>query len=249
MWPLAFGNPDAASVMQAMLLVVWLRPVSRHERVGEHSAVVWKFVYLRPRSAMRVDVRRLDQTAVRLHRREPNVVEDDIQDVRRAVRRHRLGVRLPVRGRVLDVDVDLAVEHLAHFVTIGPAAGTRHHPQRTRTEGWRALSVGHSPTSGDVRGAPAAHLDVGCPTAWQLRQCPQRQRRLEAARDLQPRSTTLGPSSRRRRTCGLRGRGCSRRRATEEGRLARKRVPRSSHADFDPTTRSRPDRDPGATGG
>ena len=38
--PLAFGNPIAASVMHAMLLRVWLRPVSRHERVGEHSAVV-----------------------------------------------------------------------------------------------------------------------------------------------------------------------------------------------------------------
>ena len=38
--PLAFGNPIAASVMQAMLLRVWLRPVSRHDRVGEHSAVV-----------------------------------------------------------------------------------------------------------------------------------------------------------------------------------------------------------------
>ena len=54
MWPLAFGNPEAASVMQAMLLVVWLRPVSRHDRVGEQRAVVWKFVYLRPRSAMRL---------------------------------------------------------------------------------------------------------------------------------------------------------------------------------------------------
>jgi hypothetical protein len=40
--------------MQAIPLVVWLRPVSRHERVGEHSAVVWKFVYLRPLSAMRL---------------------------------------------------------------------------------------------------------------------------------------------------------------------------------------------------
>ena len=30
----------AASVMHAMLLRVWLRPVSRHERVGEQSAVV-----------------------------------------------------------------------------------------------------------------------------------------------------------------------------------------------------------------
>ena len=38
--PLAFGNPLAHSVMHAMLLRVWLRPVSRHERVGEHSAVV-----------------------------------------------------------------------------------------------------------------------------------------------------------------------------------------------------------------
>ena len=38
--PLAFGNPLAASVMQAMLLRVWLRPLSRQERVGEQSAVV-----------------------------------------------------------------------------------------------------------------------------------------------------------------------------------------------------------------
>ena len=40
MVPLPFGNPIAPSVMQAMLLRVWLRPVSRQERVGEHSAVV-----------------------------------------------------------------------------------------------------------------------------------------------------------------------------------------------------------------
>ena len=38
--PLAFGNPMAASVMHAMELRVWLRPVSRQERVGEHRAVV-----------------------------------------------------------------------------------------------------------------------------------------------------------------------------------------------------------------
>ena len=38
--PLAFGNPIAASVMHAMLLRVWLRPVKRHDRVGEHNAVV-----------------------------------------------------------------------------------------------------------------------------------------------------------------------------------------------------------------
>jgi hypothetical protein len=38
--PLAFGNPLAHSVMHAIPLRVWLRPVSRHERVGEHNAVV-----------------------------------------------------------------------------------------------------------------------------------------------------------------------------------------------------------------
>ena len=40
MVPLAFGNPLAASVMQAMLLRVWFLPVKRQERVGEQSAVV-----------------------------------------------------------------------------------------------------------------------------------------------------------------------------------------------------------------
>ena len=40
MVPLAFGKPIAASVMHAMELRVWLRPVSRQERVGEQSAVV-----------------------------------------------------------------------------------------------------------------------------------------------------------------------------------------------------------------
>ena len=34
------GTRSPHSVMHAMLLRVWLRPVSRHERVGEHSAVV-----------------------------------------------------------------------------------------------------------------------------------------------------------------------------------------------------------------
>ena len=52
MCPLEFGNPAAASVMLAMLFVVWLRPVSRHDRVGEHNAVVWKFVYTNPLSAI-----------------------------------------------------------------------------------------------------------------------------------------------------------------------------------------------------
>ncbi len=44
MTPLALGNPMAASVIQAMELRVWLRPVRRHERVGEHKAVVCHWV-------------------------------------------------------------------------------------------------------------------------------------------------------------------------------------------------------------
>src|SRR5262249_57523957 len=34
----------------------WLRPVSTHARVGEHSAVVWKFVYCSPPAASRSNV-------------------------------------------------------------------------------------------------------------------------------------------------------------------------------------------------
>ena len=44
MWPLPLGKPAAASVMQAIPFVVWLRPVNRHDRVGEHSAVVCHWV-------------------------------------------------------------------------------------------------------------------------------------------------------------------------------------------------------------
>ncbi len=43
-WPLALGKPIAASEMQAMPLVVWLRPVIKQARVGEHSAVVCQLV-------------------------------------------------------------------------------------------------------------------------------------------------------------------------------------------------------------
>src|SRR5262249_59641052 len=40
--------------MQAIPFVVWFRPVIRQERVGEQRAVVWKFVYVSPRSAIRL---------------------------------------------------------------------------------------------------------------------------------------------------------------------------------------------------
>ncbi len=51
--PLPLGNPAAASVMQAIELRVWLRPVSRQERVGEHSAVVCHWLYRTPCAAIR----------------------------------------------------------------------------------------------------------------------------------------------------------------------------------------------------
>jgi len=53
MCPLEPGNPVVASAMQAMPFVVWLRPVSSDERVGEHSAVVCQFVYVSPFVARR----------------------------------------------------------------------------------------------------------------------------------------------------------------------------------------------------
>ena len=48
MCPLEPGNPVVASAMHAIPFVVWLRPVSSDERVGEHSAVVCQFVYVSP---------------------------------------------------------------------------------------------------------------------------------------------------------------------------------------------------------
>ena len=39
--------------MQAMLFRVWFRPVRKHERVGEQSAVVWNCVYRTPFDTIR----------------------------------------------------------------------------------------------------------------------------------------------------------------------------------------------------
>jgi hypothetical protein len=51
MCPFPFGKPVVASAMHAMPFVVWLRPVRSDERVGEQSAVVCQFVYVRPSAA------------------------------------------------------------------------------------------------------------------------------------------------------------------------------------------------------
>jgi len=64
---------------------VWFRPSSGTTVSGAERRRV-KFVYVNPTVGDALDVRRLDQPAVGLHRREADVVEHDVEDVRRAVR-------------------------------------------------------------------------------------------------------------------------------------------------------------------
>ena len=59
----------------------WLRPVSRHARVGEQIAVTWKRLYARPVGGEPVDVRRRDVGAEAPELPEAEVVEHD--DARR----------------------------------------------------------------------------------------------------------------------------------------------------------------------
>ena len=47
------GADVASSAMLPMPTEWWLRPVSSADRVGEHSAVVWKRLYLSPALASR----------------------------------------------------------------------------------------------------------------------------------------------------------------------------------------------------
>ena len=63
MCPLELGKPDAASVMVPIPLVVWLRPVIKHDRVGEHNAVV--------RTPVREALRRLESDGFRARRGAP----------------------------------------------------------------------------------------------------------------------------------------------------------------------------------
>ncbi|MEZ5739820.1 MAG: hypothetical protein R3E68_10425 [Burkholderiaceae bacterium] len=44
MTPRQFEKPVSTLLRNRMPTEWWLRPVSRQARVGEHSAVVWKFV-------------------------------------------------------------------------------------------------------------------------------------------------------------------------------------------------------------
>jgi len=46
-----FGKPVSKLEIARMPTAWWLRPVNMQARVGEHSAVVWKFVKRRPAAA------------------------------------------------------------------------------------------------------------------------------------------------------------------------------------------------------
>ena len=73
-----------------------------------------------------VDVRCLDRPAVAAHRREADVVEHDVDDVRRTVGRLRRLERRPVRLRIADVDVDRPLERRRahHSPLVRQAAST-----------------------------------------------------------------------------------------------------------------------------
>jgi hypothetical protein len=53
MWPVWPGKPWAPSAIWAKPFWWWLRPVRKHDRVGEHSAVVCHCEYVSPSSASR----------------------------------------------------------------------------------------------------------------------------------------------------------------------------------------------------
>ena len=76
----------ARSATRPMPLVWWLRPVSRHARVGEHSAVVWKLASADPAGGQPVDRGRLDVGPVAAELGEADVVEHDEHHVRGARR-------------------------------------------------------------------------------------------------------------------------------------------------------------------
>ena len=101
------------------------RPCRRAQRRGMKVRV------LEPALGDPVNVWRLDQPAVRFQRREPDIIEHDVHHVRRALRRRLLDERLPVRDRLLDIDVDRALKRLSHLDSSGPLPVPSSGPQRS----------------------------------------------------------------------------------------------------------------------
>ncbi len=103
------GNPSENSPIVPIPFEVALRPVSRHERVGEHNAVVWNWVNLTP--ARRCDACSACRSAAeQIPGPEAHVVPHHEQHIRGTRRRGRFGERRPVRRRVPDIVLDLPVE-------------------------------------------------------------------------------------------------------------------------------------------
>ena len=109
-----------------------------------------------------LDVRRRNQTSERLHRREADVVKDDVDDVGCSLRRRRLLERAPVRRRVLDVDVDPSREPLRHdrsLPSCGDVRQRRSTPAETPGfEPGRELSPPNRLAGGSFR--PLRHVSV-----------------------------------------------------------------------------------------
>ena len=102
-----------------MLTEWWLRPVSSAWRVGEQSAVVWKRLNLRPPFARRSAVGVWIGAAEGARGGEADVVEQDDQDVRRALGRPQRLDRRELRVRILGV-----VRGHAHVLRVGDRAGS-----------------------------------------------------------------------------------------------------------------------------
>ena len=76
-----------------MLFMWWLRPLSSAVRVGEQSAVVWNWLYRSPSLGQAIGRRHVDRPAEGARHAEAHVVDEDDQDVRRALGRLHLEAR------------------------------------------------------------------------------------------------------------------------------------------------------------
>ena len=117
----------------------------------------------------RIDVRRVDRTAVAAHRREPHVVEHDVHHARSTGRCLRRLERRPVRRRVPDVDVDRALERCAHDVFFhdsswGTTRGCLSSPSVAHPQPRRAGASPHHPKRMNDRPTPACILPTRCGT-------------------------------------------------------------------------------------
>src|SRR5690606_31230069 len=109
--------PADTSVMQAILLLVALRPMSRHARrrsEGGGMEVAEPYAGIGDPG----HGRGLDRPPEGVHRPVPDIVPDDIQNVRRALPCPGLGERLPVGDRFPDVEWYPAFPRSGHDILL-----------------------------------------------------------------------------------------------------------------------------------